>query len=57
MKAGSGFVNHSAAVPAMHRSDSVAIHGLRRPARSAMAPSTGLTIAIASAETLVAQPQ
>ena len=48
-KPGAGCAYHSSAEPKMHMRVNSRIHGLRRPAASAMAPSGGLNTATISA--------
>ena len=57
MKLGSGSAYQSSAVRATVMPTKAAIHGLRRPLRSAMAPSTGLSTATPNPERPMAYPQ
>ena len=54
---GSGRTHHSATVPARQIAVNSASQGLRRPAWSAMAPSIGLSTAMASPEMAMARLQ
>src|SRR5437660_5138868 len=56
LEAPAGLPNHSSADPTNSSTENPAIHGLRFPAASAIAPSAGETSAIASPAAAVANP-
>src|SRR5437763_7103807 len=56
LEASAGLPNHSSAEAMQSSAENPAIHGLRLPAASAIAPSAGETSAIASPAAAVANP-